>query len=191
MAKYNLQPNEVVLLTESKVTHGGLLASPTDDLMLTNVNLVLVKKGIFGNGKGVMTFPLNQIKVWDGRAQVMLGKASNGRPALEVFFIDGHETFAFQSGGKRKIADWVDRINQVVTGTAPPTQPQRMGVALPGAEVVAGALADTFKVFKSKFGTTAEAPQQVSGKCRSCGAPVSGFQGRQVTCGYCDTTQEL
>jgi hypothetical protein len=203
MANYTFQPNEVLLLSESNVIHGGLMAKPTDDLILTNVNLVLAKKGIFGNGKGVMTFPLSQIKVWDGRAQVMLGKARNGRPALEVFFIDGQETFAFQSGGKRKIAEWVNRISQAVTGTVLPTPPQPAGVALgrrrerrsrsglPRTEAVAGALAHTFKVFKTEFGPSPEAPQQVSGKCRSCGATVSGTRGQQVTCGYCDTPQEL
>ena len=189
MAKYNLQPNEVVVLTESNVMHGGMMAVYTDELMLTNLNLVLTKKGILGNGKGVLTFPISQIKVWEGRAQAIAGKARNGTPVLDVFFVNGQERFSFQSGGKRKIAEWSNRINEVVTRTAAPA-PQA-GAALPGAEVVAGALADTFKVFKGRFGSGSQAPAQVSGKCRSCGAPVSGVRNQPVTCGYCGTAQQL
>lgn len=189
MAKYNLQPNEVVVLTESRVCHGGLLSLYTDELMLTSHNLVLVKKGVFGNGKGVLTFPISQIKVWEGRAHAITGRAHNGTPLLEVFFVNGQEKFSFQSGGKRKITAWINRINDVVTGTTSPA-PQA-GAALPGAEAVAGALADTFKVFKGKFGSGAQAPTQVSGKCRSCGAPVSGLRGQPATCGYCGTAQQL
>ena len=97
MAKYNLQPNEVVVLTESNVAHGGLMARYTDELMLTNLNLVLIKKGVLGNGKGVLTFPLSQIKVWEGRAQAIAGKARNGTPVLDVFFVEGPKVL-FQVG---------------------------------------------------------------------------------------------
>ena len=190
MAKYNLQPNEVVVLTESNVSHGGFLSAYTDELILTNVNLVLAKKGILGNSKGVRTFPINQIKVWNGRAQAMAGKASNGTPVLEVFFLNGQEKFSFQSGGKRKIAKWSSQIDAVVTGTATPAPPEA-GLALPGTEAVAEALAETFKVLKGRFGSGSRAPVQVSGKCRSCGASVSGPGGQSVSCDYCGTAQQI
>ena len=58
-ARYNLQPHEVVLLKDESVMHGGFWSAYTDELMLTNLNLVLIKKGMFGNSKGVLTFPVN------------------------------------------------------------------------------------------------------------------------------------
>jgi hypothetical protein len=190
MAEYNLQPNEALLLKEERVRHGGTFASYTDELILTNLNLALVKKGIFGNSKGIRVFPINQVKVYSGQAQAVVGQDKNGTPALEVYFVDGEEKFAFQSGGKKKILTWAARINQVVTGQESPVE-QDTGMALPGAELVAGVLKDTFGVFKAKFGSKTAAPVKVAGKCTGCGAPTSGTCGSAVTCEYCGTVQQL
>ncbi|MGW6175299.1 hypothetical protein ACWF5H_17565 [Arthrobacter sp. NPDC055138] len=189
-AKYNLQPNEVVLLKDERVMHGGFLSAYTDELMLTNLNLVLLRKGMFGNSKGVLTFPVNQIKVHNQQAQAVIGKATNGSDLLEVYFLNGQEKFAFQSGGKRKLNEWISKINYAVTGEEVSVQ-QGSGMALPGAEMVAGVLKDTLGVFKSKLGSKSEAPVKVAGKCRGCGAPVAGFQGQAVTCEYCGSAQQL
>lgn len=190
MAKYNLAPNEVVLLKDESVMHGNVFASYTDELMLTNLNLVLNKKGLFGNNKGIRLFPLNQVKVSNGQAQALLGESSNGSAALEVYFFDGQEKFQFQSGGKKKILAWASKINQALTGHEAPAEHDK-GMALPGSELVAGVLKDTFGVFKSRLGAKPEAAVKASGKCRACGAPVSGYQGQAVTCEYCGTAQQL
>ena len=189
-ARYNLQPHEVVLLKDESVMHGGFWSAYTDELMLTNLNLVLIKKGMFGNSKGVLTFPVNQIKVHNQQAQAVIGKATNGSDLLEVYFLNGQEKFAFQTGGKKKLNEWIAKINQAVTGEEAPAQPNS-GMALPGAEMVAGVLKDTLGVFKSKLGSKAEAPVRVASKCRGCGAPVAGFQGQAITCEYCGSAQQL
>jgi len=187
MAHYSLEPNEYVLLKDESVMHGGFMAGHTDELTLTNLNLVLVKKGLFGNAKGVLTFPVNQIKVYNRQAQATIGKATNGADLLEVYFLNGRERFNFQSGGKKKILSWIAKINQAVTGEEPP-EIARVGMAIPGAGVVAGALKDTFNVFKGKF---APAPQKVTKKCSACAAPISGTAGQVISCEYCATAQQL
>ncbi len=135
----------------------------TDELILTNLNVVLVKKGLFGNGKGIRVFPINQVKVFNGQAQAVVGKKPNGSAALEVYFVNGQEKFAFQAGGKRKVSDWISRINFAVTGQEYAAEPER-GLALPGAGLVAGVLKDTYGVFKAKLGTT-DVLVKVAGKC--------------------------
>lgn len=186
--KYGLQPNEAVLLKDESVMHGGFWSAYTDELMLTNLSLVLLKKGMFGNSKGVLTFPVNQIKVYDGRAQAVVGKATNGTDLLEVYFLSGQEKFAFQTGGKKKLNEWIAKINEVVTGEAAPAT---VGRALPGAEAVAGVLKDTIGVFRSKLGGSSDGPAKVAGKCRGCGAPISGLQRQAITCEYCGSAQQL
>jgi hypothetical protein len=190
MAKYNLQPNEVVLLKDERVVHGGVLSGATDELMLTNLNLVLVKKGVLGNTKGILTFPLSQVKVQNKQAQAAMGKSSNGSAALDVYFLNGQEQFRFQSGGKKKIQTWIANINQAVTGQEMPDT-ARTAMALPGSELVAGVLKDTYSVFRAKLGPQTGAPVKVAGKCRSCGAPIAGNRGQVVTCEYCGSTQQL
>lgn len=191
MAAYSLQPNEVMLLKEVGVSHGGLFSGFTDELILTNLNLVLVKKGMLGNSKGVQVFPVSQIKVHNQQAQAILGKASNGLDALDVYLLNGQEQFRFQSGGKRKILAWAAKINEVVTGQPAAQVRSSASLAIPGAEAVAGALKDTFDVFKGKFGAKSAAPVATTGKCAACGAPMTGFQGQTATCEYCGSAQQL
>lgn len=191
-AQYNLQPNEVVILKTAPIMHGGGFGSTgTNELILTNLNLILVKTGMFGGSKGVLTFPLNQIKVHNQQAQVAIGK-NRGLDALEVYFVNGHESFSFGSGGKYKkqVNEWVAKINFVVTGQDTPVQPVS-NMALPGTELVAGVLKDTFGAFKSKLGSKSVTPLNVVGKCSACGAPVTGVAGQPITCQYCGSAQQL
>lgn len=186
---YSLQPNEVVLLKDESVAHGGL-GLYAHELILTNLNLVLVKKGAFGRSKGVLSFPVDQIKVYDRVAQARIGKTSNGLSVLEVYLLNGEERFGFQFGGKKKINTWIAKINEIVTGQEASAH-QAPGMALPGAGLVAGVLSDTIGVFKSKLGSTLNASAAVASKCRACGAPINGHQGQTVTCTYCDSVQQL
>ena len=43
-AKYNLMPNESIILKETGVAHGGVMAIYTDELMLTNLNIVSLRR---------------------------------------------------------------------------------------------------------------------------------------------------
>ena len=189
VARYNLQPNEVVLLKDESVAYGrpGAYAH---ELILTNLNLVLLKKGMFGNVKGVVSFPLNQIKVYDQRAQAVIGRAGNGTNVLEVYLLNGQETFSFQFGGKRKLNIWVAKLNELVTGHDASAE-EVAGMALPGAGLVAGVLHDTIGVFRSKMGSASSGPAKVADKCSACGAPISGYKGQTVVCEYCDSAQQL
>jgi hypothetical protein len=186
MTTYSLQPNEVVLLRETPVYRGN---GTTCELILTNLNLVMVRQGTFRKNVGVETFPIKQIKIFNGRAHALM-KSSNNSDVLEVFFRHGEEEFRFPSGGKKKVQLWIGKINEAVTGERAPEVPT---YAIPGADLVAGVLKDTMSVFRAKRGGKDEssAPTAVSSKCTSCGAPVSGFKGRPITCDYCGAAQQL
>lgn len=197
MTGYNLQPNEVVILREGGVAHGGSLSVHTNELMLTNLHLVLTEKSRSGHVKGVRIYPLQQLKVYNGRAQALLGENSKGTVVLETYFLRGQDSFAFESRPKATTLAWISKINEVVTGQkipypAPDAGPRK---ALPGTAAVADVLKGTFDVFKERFGTKPAtpppAPAQIAGKCRSCGAPLSGLQGLTVTCAYCGSAQQL
>lgn len=198
MAKYNLQPNEAVVLKADHVQRGDrLLSGSTDELILTNLHLIWVGRGVFGNVKGIEYFPLALVKVFDGRAQALLSKASNGSSQLEVFFQNGEETFRFQSGGKGEIKRWIDAINGVVTGAGAVVEGTSTGRALPGTAAVAETLKDTFSQFRGAFGGTSKTssapppPNKSSSRCTGCGAPLSGIAGSVATCEYCDSDSLL
>lgn len=189
MAGYNLQPNESFVHRYEGVLHGGFLAVYTYELILTSQNLVLIKKGTFGNKKGFKVFPLREIKIFQGQAQALLGKR-NGSPALDVYFHNGTEHFGFPN--KKEAIFWSKKINEVITG-APAAS-----LNSSGAEKVARVMKDTVDAFKDAFGfkskgeiAAAAAAVPVAGDCGSCGAPVSGVRGQSIVCSYCDTAIPL
>ena len=112
--KINLAPNESIILKEACVAHGGVMAIYTDELILTNLNLICISKGMFGNTKKVYYYPLSQLKQYNGKAQVIMGKLSNGLETLELYFVNGTESFNFQSHNKRTINRWIEEISNVV-----------------------------------------------------------------------------
>ena len=190
MAEYDLLPNEMVLIKDDAVYHGD---GRSGELTLTNLNLVLTKptkgSGLFAKSTlGFQTFPVNQIKLYNGQAQALMNKTRGGHEVLEVYFLGGEEEFRFLSGGKKKIQTWIAKINEAVTG-----QPAAAAgsLALPGVDLVAGVLKDTLGVFKSKRGAQPEATVSVATKCVSCGAAVSGVEGQAIKCPYCLSVQQL
>lgn len=190
MAKYNLQPNEAVVLKAESVQRGnGLLSAFTDELVLTNLHLIWVNKGMLGNVKRIEYFPLALVKVFNDQAQALLAKSGNGTPQLEVFFQNGEEVFKFRSGGKREIGKWVDAINRVVTGNGA----EITSKALPGTGIVAETLRDTFSQFRGSFGGGGKGSSavRVSSKCSGCGASISGISGTVARCQYCDSESML
>ncbi len=186
MAEYRLQPNEVFLLKEDNVSYSG--GPGLSDLRLTNLNLVIIRKGILGVGKGMAMIPLDTIKVYNQQAQAVVGRSRSGQPELAVYVLDGntHKVTFHSAMGTKKAAAWATQINEVVTGQKAPET--ATGMAIPGAGLVAGVLKDTISVFKSKLGP---APVQTAGKCRTCGAPISGMQAQTLACGYCGSVNQL
>lgn len=200
MANLQLLPNEAILLKDVAVAHGGVMAAFTDDLVLTNINIICVSKGIFGNQKKTYIFPLNQIKIFNGKPQAIAGKLSNGYPCLEIYFINGMETFYFQN--KKYIDKWIDAITKALCGNS---------IDIDNTETEKDdSLADEIHDMKEEFkamgqelmgafgfkSKNASHPKnsgddRISKKCTSCSAPLIGKKGQIVRCKYCDTDQTL
>ncbi len=198
MANYRLDPDESIILQEPNVMHGGLMAAYTDEILLTNMNFIYVSKGLFGNTKNIVKYPLDTVKVYKGIAQAIIGKTQNGMPALQISFMQGEETFVFQSGSKKDTGKWVNAINQVITGSPSPYVD-----AEDDEWFFAGAIRDTVGAFKDALGfkgdtkkgstgsTAKVEPENTTKKCMGCMAPLSGKKGSYVKCKYCDTEQTL
>lgn len=185
MNQYNLRSDEVVIIKHNRIARGGIMASYSDELILTNLHLILISKSIFGKVKNTSRFPVDEIKVFNGKAQTILGKRANGTPQLEVYFTNGQEFFGFES--KKVVKDWIKAINQLVSG-----QDAAIGGfddrTIPGTEFIASSIKDTLNTVKGVFG---KQPVKVSQECKSCGAPISGFEGQFVRCQYCETNQQM
>ncbi|MCC8140802.1 MAG: hypothetical protein LIO67_10995 [Lachnospiraceae bacterium] len=147
MASYNLESEEAIILQSSCVMHGGLMSAYTDEIILTNMNFIYVSKGIFGNVKNIMKYPLESIKVYQGIAQALVAKAQNGDEALQINFEQGTEIYCFQNDPEEETEKWVNGINRIITGSPSPyIQPED------DEWFFAGAIRDTVGVFKDALG---------------------------------------
>lgn len=193
MANYNLQPNESIIIKSENVLHAdGSRSNHSDELILTNLSIVLITKGAFGNIKGILKYPINQVKIHNGRAQAILNNHNN-LPRLDIYFINGFESFEFTN--KKEVLLWTDKVNRLLTGEPAYTDPKDR-LAIPGTELIATTLKDTFDTVKGVFGKSSEntistQAIKVTKKCMSCGAPIIGNKGQTVTCRYCDSVQNL
>lgn len=194
MSKYNLQANEKVVMKSDRVLYGGVMSSYTNELLLTNLNIVLISKGIFGNSKGIQIFPINKIKIFENEAQVRLGKQRNGSPQLEIYFLNSQEVFGFEK--KREVLSWIDNISKLLVGKPAEFISGERNV-IPGTEFVAETLKGTVDAFKGALGIQLEKTnkktilENKTQKCISCRAPISGVIGQNVHCKYCDTEQTM
>ncbi len=191
MPNLNLQLNESIILQKDAVRHGNEMV----ELYLTNLNIIYVLKGVFGNVKKIQKLPLNQIKVVNGRVQAFLGNESkNGWLQLQLYFINGVEIFGFPNKERREISTWINNISQILTGEASQDATVKNIMAIPGTEYIAETMKDTIGVFKDKFGINNKGNQKlenVTVKCIGCMAPLSGKKGQTVRCKYCDTDNTL
>lgn len=208
--KLNLPPNEVVILKEAEVAHGGVMANYTDDLILTNVNVICVHRGIFQNVKNVFYYPLNQLKQYNGHVQAIFGKVSNGDACLELYFANGVESFRFVSHNKKTIAQWISSISETL-GCGNVTisyddldddeEDEDEHDSGDDSDSIAGAFKEVAGEFcavlglkdkkKSSNNDKTSEPTTVNKKCISCSAPLIGKKGQIVHCKYCDTDQTL
>lgn len=198
MTKINLLPHETIILRDSVVQHdrGGLIDLYSDELVLTNVALVVIHKSIMGGVKDIQRFSLDQVKVVNGVPQALLGASSSGEQQLHVHFSHGVEAFTLgradnDPGGlldvllisprdkeKRNIAAWQSAISQAVLALPQKVAPARIPQTLSPKET-------------SPQKASSPSPLAVTKKCMGCRAPLSGVQGQKVTCNYCDTEQVL
>ncbi|HEX4442070.1 MAG TPA: hypothetical protein VHZ81_00725 [Galbitalea sp.] len=184
MPNYTLQPNEYVVMKSESVLHGGVMARHSDELVLTNLNIILVSKLGRRITRGIQYFPLNQIKNFGESPQAI----ASGR-TLDVYFTSGQESFGFLS--KKEVLAWADNVSKLLTGNSSGFSSGK-DMAIPGAAIIAETLKDTVNTFKKSFGLTTKNPDpQVAKKCTSCGAPISGVSGQVVRCQYCDSSQQL
>lgn len=183
MKEINLEANEGIILKSTEVLHGGVMASYSDELILTNLNIIYVARGMFGKIKNIEKYPIKEVKVFEDKAQCFLGKQVNGAPSLEIYFYNKQESFGFRK--KTEVMKWVKSINEVLCEN---TDVSAMGqFALPGTEFLAETIKDTISSFKGIL----EKKEKVSTNCISCGAAISGYKGKQVQCSYCNTHQTL
>ena len=200
MADLNLESGEYAItqLSDISVNRGAL----TTDLVLTNRNLIVVNKTLWaGRTKGVKKYRIDQIPVINGQAQLKIEKL-DGQRRFSIQLKTG-EKLEIMSGSNDDFTEFASQINMLLTGT--PTIPNEKSRTT--ADEIAESFQSAFAVLdpRTYFGgrktsnseqvlqqqPAVQTPRAISANCVGCHAPISGYTGQIVTCGYCDTEQRL
>ncbi|MEW4355150.1 hypothetical protein AB1I63_09965 [Streptococcus pneumoniae] len=182
---YSLLPNESIIMQSENVSNGTLFDS---ELILTNLHLIVIQKGFFGQTKAIKKLPLKQLKLLNNQPQALSVKKGSEKQ-LEVYFRNGHEVFQFQE--RRDTDKWAKNICKVYQQDF--TDLEQLGHSfIPGMDLLADSVKDTIDTFKNSFGIKDKPMEKtVSVKCSFCGAPLSGLVGQVIACNYCDMEQQL
>ncbi len=179
-----LNPDESVIMSADQIGYGnGLFGGGKNELILTNQALLLKVKGMFGNTKEVLRFPLSEIRIVNGQVQALPGKKDIVTPTLDIYFNSGMERFLFI--WERDVKNWIEHINSVITG-APVRERGEfddMFEDMAKLSAVADTLSGSVNKVKSALGI--RSTEQIALRCPGCGASLSGTEGEVGKCPYC------
>lgn len=115
---YQLKPNESVIRISEEIWFGNSI-DDVAELMLTNLNIVVTtSKGVFRVVRSFKTFPIDQIKVIDGKIQTqVMFSDENGYYELRIHFNHGQEKFGY--GVEEEALQWASTINVLVQAINP------------------------------------------------------------------------
>ncbi len=220
MSDYNLNEDEFVLLREERplLGHGkDDDPEPLDEVVLTNVNLILVNTvnvSVFKTKRMLMRCPLEQLICANDRPQMAITQI-NGHLYLRIPFADGAIQLRFSNESRHHAQSWADNIAHAAAGEFDQIQEDTglisSVMAVPGAEGAAALVGNVFAGIRSavqpqapaaspapkapKAPKAAVAPPAAAAhgttRCAGCHAPLDGKPGKRVTCPYCGTTQTI
>ena len=192
MAGYEFAPDEYVVLKAAEVYHekGSSFASHKySEMILTNQNIIIPKKGLTGKVKGYEVFPLADIRIVDGVPQCRLDTSDFMDVKLEVSFKSSLESFVFWGmEPKDEVRSWINAISNILVGTdAPDDKLKAKGAgALEDGDKIADAFGRVLGSFENAFEKKrAQAAPVIVYRCPSCNASVKGRVGETVTCPFC------
>ena len=197
MAEYSFGADEYVVMKAQEVSldsKKGLAAMGRgSELILTNRNIVLPIKGITGKVKGFEVYPLDDIRIVDGRPQCRLDTSEFMEAKLELSMNRGLVSFKFGSlDNKKEIRTWINEIYKLVVGHDAPEDAMGKGrfESLLDEENIADTFGRVVGAFEGAFEGAFHKRRDkkaadVSVRCPSCNASVKGRPGETMECPYC------
>ncbi len=182
--KLDFAPTERIILKDESVAHGGVMSVNDDELILTTLKIIYIKKNVFGMIQGVYYYPLNRLK------QAVQGKLTSGTATLDLYFFNDVESFNFGSANSRKIKKWIKEIYNVTDNITVSSVSNTESPYINTSRNLLNQFSEIGKQIKNTVTSNNESIK-VSKKCIGCSAPLVGKKGEVVRCKYCDTDQSI
>ncbi len=186
MEDLKLASNEGIIIQSTDVLSGTrLMDGYTDDLILTNLNIILIKRGVFGKKKSEQRFPVSDIKIINNKPQVMMSKMnSRNVDQLQIDFKNGIQHFEFSNKNKKEIAKWIKSIHELLNCKEDGTT---MDVVTDSLKKGVDSIKQIFGIKTDTKNTNDPQTQFLTARCHGCKAPLKGTRKQIVRCSYCDT----
>ena len=176
-----LKQGESVIKRSEKVGYGKPVKSNNNDLILTNMALIHVKKNLFGKEKEAIRYPLSDIRRAGDNVEVKLGKPDIVSVSLDVYFDYGMEQFIFT--WDKEVEEWIAEITGAVTGKPVERKQDNPLDGFDDLINMANSAAGAINKVKGSLGI--KSTEEGVGICEGCGATVKGIVGTAVDCPYC------
>lgn len=198
MTKSNLFLNsgEYVIMKHDRVSLGGMMAYFSSEVILTNHNIILNRKGLYGGVKETKKIPIYQIKVFNESAQVFTTAHSYGFHQIEIYLTGSQQKILFTS--KKDAEKWATKINQLVVDGDVDID-HSPGTQFTGTEAFSNLVQSTKDMLNGALGRNsksvspgkANTNDKVYLKCGYCGAPITGRGNQVVRCLYCNSEHNI
>lgn len=196
MEQLPLRPDEGVLGTFDSVFFSKLLDSHVYNgtIVLTNLNLFFVKRGMWGSVKDIQTYPLRDIVIYDGAPQVCLTEGFLEGGTVKIGLRGGQ--CVVRSSSRKDMKEFANQLNRALSGKSLPKDRHAYEGQFSQAAAMENVTQGVMSMFAGDGGRDAPVPKlirqpaqkaKVSGRCAACGAPLSGYQNETVCCSYCAT----
>lgn len=183
---YILGNDEVVIFKQERVSASKFTPSFTNGLMLTNQNIILIRKNSFGIVKGFEVYPLSTLKMLGSVPQMFINTSFLSNSILDIYFTGSSISLTFTT--KTEAVKWFNLISKIIKED---NVDESLIEAIPesGVDIIVKSIRNTLEVFKDK--DPLPVIKSVASKCQFCGAPITGLQDKVVTCRYCDSEQKI
>lgn len=180
--QYTVSKDELIVFEEYRVAGKDRdYTIHTDDLMLTDRNIVWTHRTMYGAVKDLSIYALHDIKSVDGRPQIIADTTKDGTEILKITFKYGTESFHFRSAPEYTVKKWVNAVHYLLSDLPLPYPniPLDLGYIDVGENAKTGQ--GEPKTLKRRI--------RITVKCLGCRAPLTGFTGEEIKCRYCDMVQ--
>lgn len=183
MAQIQLAANEYMLSELQNVMERHGVLTKVGNLMVTNQRIIFSKTGAFGISKVAGEWPITDVKVFDGTAQVKVTSVYGTQTKLDIYLRSGQLSYFVNGAGNSEVSVFANEVNHAATGTDEDVysgEGNAKGLKAI-AQVFRGSMAEEAqKVDKSK-------QQKIALKCPHCGGSFEGVRGKTAKCPYCDS----
>lgn len=189
MININLEFNETVIVKCEDIHFDTTSKSKgRADVLLTNMRVVVISKGIFGKVKETLFFPMEDIKRYNGKPQVKYSE-KDGQALIDLYTTRMQIELKFDSDKKKEAKSFVYEMNKLLCSDEDFEEWKKENklLAMTTPEEVVKTIVGTIGSIKDSI----IPPVPGSSVCNKCGGLIQGYVGKPGKCTFCGNQQVI